>query len=130
LSVERRVATFLHLAVDDLDAAEMLARIGNRNAAYHVQQAIEKIIKALLLHRGIEAGIEHRLENLVDRLPEGDPWSNRLEEWLEYSAYATTYRYPMPGGGIPRGPAASQVLGDVEKLREVERRVREETAPG
>jgi HEPN domain-containing protein len=41
---------------------QLLLAGGNRYSAYHVQQAVEKVTKALLLAQGIEAGIEHRLE--------------------------------------------------------------------
>lgn len=124
MAVEKRVSAYLELAVSDLDAAEILARVGNQFAAYHVQQGIEKVIKALLLERGVEAGIEHRLENLADRLPDGDPWHERLEPLLHYSAYATAFRYPTPAGRIVSRPPASEVLGDVEAVRALVARAR------
>ena len=75
---------------------------GNRYSAYHVQQAVEKITKALLLARGIEAGIEHRLEELFKRFPPDDAWPLRLLPLVSYSAYATAFRYPTPGRPDPR----------------------------
>jgi HEPN domain-containing protein len=117
LSVERRVAAFIDLAAADLDAAEVLARVGNHYAAFHVQQAVEKLLKSLLLLRGIEAGTEHRLESLADRLPPDDVWQDRVELFLPYSAYATTFRYPTPGGRIPRPVPSADVLRDVAALR-------------
>ena len=75
------------------------------------------LIKALLLERGVEAGIEHRLEILADRLPAGDPWHERLEPLLYYSAYATAFRYPTPAGRIVSKPPAGDVLRDVEAVR-------------
>ncbi|MCB9673451.1 MAG: HEPN domain-containing protein [Alphaproteobacteria bacterium] len=119
MSTERRCAAFLDLAAADLDAAEVLARVGNQYAAYHVQQAVEKVLKALLLLRGIEAGTEHRLDVLSDRLPEGDMWRDRLEPVLSYSAYATTFRYPTPGGRIVRPPPGAGVLKDVAAVRDL-----------
>lgn len=62
MSVPRRIAAFLDLASHDVDAARTLATTKNRYAAYHCQQAAEKLIKAVLLHRGLEAGTEHRLD--------------------------------------------------------------------
>jgi HEPN domain-containing protein len=41
--------------------------VGNQFAARHVQQAIEKVAKASLPGRGVEAGIQHRFENLAGR---------------------------------------------------------------
>jgi HEPN domain-containing protein len=64
MSVEKRVRAFLELASKDTEAADLLLAGGNRYSAYHVQQAVEKLTKALLLARGIEAGVEHRLEEL------------------------------------------------------------------
>ena len=65
MSVEKRVRAYLELATKDAEAADLLLTGGNRYAAYRVQQALEKITKALLLTRGVEAGIEHRLEELL-----------------------------------------------------------------
>jgi HEPN domain-containing protein len=117
LSVERRIHSFLELAEADLDAAEVLARVGNHYAAYHVQQGIEKVLKAVLLHRRVEGGAEHRLEILSDRLPESDDWRARFAPWLRYTPYATTFRYPKPGGGIVGEPPAKAILDDVRALR-------------
>src|SRR5882762_8944423 len=69
MSVEKRVRAYLELAAKDAEAAELLLAGGNRYSACHVQQAVEKVTKALLLALGIEAGIEHRLEELFKRFP-------------------------------------------------------------
>ena len=114
MSVERRVASFLRLADADLDAAEILARVGNHYAAYHVQQALEK----------------HRLEVLADRLPEGDPWAAKLQPWLRYTPFATTFRYPKPGGGVPEPPTAKTTLDDVALLRQLFAAARAELGAG
>jgi len=126
LSVERRVRSFLVLAEADLDAAEVLARVGNHYAAYHVQQAIEKVLKAMLLTRGVEAGVEHRLELLADRLPEGDIWHALAQPWLRYTPYATTFRYPKPGGGIIDEPPTTAILADVRALRDLLKQARDD----
>ena len=47
MSVERRVRAYLELAAKDAEAAELLLAGSNRYSAYHVQQAVEKITKAL-----------------------------------------------------------------------------------
>jgi len=73
MSVEKRVVAYLELATKDVEAAELLVAGGNRYAAYHVQQAVEKLTKGALLAKGIEAGIEHRFEELFKRFTEDDP---------------------------------------------------------
>ncbi len=107
----------LDLAAADLDAAALLARGGNRYAAYHVQQGVEKMIKAILLHLGQEAGVEHRLDLLYARLPADQTWRAQLAEFVDYTPYATTFRYPTPGGRIPAAPSDEVVVRDVERLR-------------
>lgn len=104
MSVEKRVRAYLELAAKDVEAADLLLAGGNRYSAYHVQQAIEKVTKALLLAQGVEAGIEHRLEELFKRFPDGSAWPVRLHPYAGYSAYATAFRYPTPGGRIPADP--------------------------
>ncbi|MBI2921357.1 MAG: HEPN domain-containing protein [Planctomycetes bacterium] len=61
----RRVASFLDLAAADATAALVMGASKNRYAAYHCQQAVEKLVKAVLLHRGKEAGVEHHLDMLI-----------------------------------------------------------------
>jgi HEPN domain-containing protein len=43
-----RLRALLYLAEHDTDAARVLAAHGNHYAAYHCQQAAEKLIRALL----------------------------------------------------------------------------------
>lgn len=113
MSVEKRIAAYLELAAKDVEAAELLRAGGNRYAAYHLQQAVEKLTKALLLARTIEAGIEHRLEELFKRFPDGDVWPDRLRPLASYSAYATAFRYPTPGGRIPSDPPEDTLRRDL-----------------
>ena len=74
------VAGYLAAAADDLDAARRLAAPpANRLAAYHLQQAAEKLVKALLVHRNIHPGVEHRIDVLVCMLDPSDPWQPLLD---------------------------------------------------
>ena len=61
MSVEKRVAAYLELATKDVEAAELLVAGGNRYAAYHVQQAVEKLTKAARRRRvELAARAHHR----------------------------------------------------------------------
>jgi len=116
MSVPRRIVAFLDLAAQDAEAARTLAATNNRYAAYHCQQAAEKLIKAILLHRGAESGTEHRLDMLVDELSDGDPWKAKLRLLETYSPYATAYRYPTPGGRIVTAPDMAKVAVDADAI--------------
>jgi HEPN domain-containing protein len=115
MSVEKRVRAYLELAAKDADAAELLLAGGNRYPAYHVQQAVEKITKAFLL----ALGLEHRLEELFKRFPAENEWPSRLLPFAGYSAYATAFRYPTPGGRIPADPPADALRRDILALRDL-----------
>lgn len=119
MSVEKRVAAFLELASKDAEAVDLLVAGGNRFAAYHMQQAVEKIVKALLLAKGIEAGIDHRLEELVKRFQPEDEWVARIRPLISYSAFATAYRYPTPGGRIPAAPPRETVRRDLAVVNDL-----------
>jgi HEPN domain len=102
------IAKLLDAASLDLDATtRLLADPPNVLAANHLQQAAEKILSAVRLHRGLLNTKDHDLVILIDGrpngeprpLPEGDPWRDRFRPLESLSAYATTFRYsltPMP----------------------------------
>ena len=99
---KERLGALLYLAEQDADAARLLAAHGNRYAAYHCQQAAEKLIRVLLLQHDIEPGLDHHLDVLIGKLPDGEPWTPRLTPLHKYTPYATTYRYATSGGRVPR----------------------------
>jgi len=111
------VAGYLAAAADDLDAARRLAAPpANRLAAYHLQQAAEKLVKALLVHRNIHPGVEHRIDVLVCMLDPSDPWHPLLDPLDRFTPYATTYRYPSPTGRLKAGPNTSNVLAEAKEI--------------
>lgn len=91
---------------------------------------MEKLTKAALLAKGIEAGIEHRLEELFKRFAEGDPWPGRLHRLASDSAYATAFRYPTPGGRIPSDPPADTIRRDLTTIRDLIATARAELLTG
>ena len=117
MSAPRRLSAFFHLIEQDIEAAETLAQKKNHYAGYHCQQAVEKLMKALLLHQGIESGIEHQLYVVIEKFPKDSGWRQELTPLLKYSGYATTFRYPTPGGRVPPPPAEEEVLADLTVLR-------------
>jgi len=68
------IAKLLHAAGLDLDAAtRLLAEPPNVLAANHLQQAAEKILAAVRLHRGLLNTRDHDLVLLIDGRPDGEP---------------------------------------------------------
>lgn len=121
------VRAYLDDAETDLQAARALIAADNRLAVYHLQQAAEKLIRGVRLHRGLVNTKDHELAILVDgqlgeptRLPlplsEGDPWRERMLplDWL--SRYATAFRYPSPSGRVNPGPPKDELATTATKL--------------
>jgi hypothetical protein len=98
------ISKLLDAAKLDLDAAtRLLVDPPNVLAANHLQQAAEKILSAVRLHRGLLNTKDHDLVILIDGrpigeprpLPAGDPWRDRFRPLESLSAYATTFRYSL-----------------------------------
>ena len=85
-------------------------------AAFHLQQAAEKLVKAVRLSRGLHATADHNIPVLVGELKSDDEWKAELEGLGALSAYATAYRYPSPGGRRSAGPPADEVKTWLTKL--------------
>ncbi|MEW6366895.1 MAG: HEPN domain-containing protein [Acidobacteriota bacterium] len=113
---KERLRALLYLADQDTEAAELLAAHDNHYAAYHCQQAAEKLIRVLLLHHDIEPGLDHHLDVLVAKLPDDEPWKAKLALFHKYTPYATTYRYATSAGRIPISPEAAGVTSDAAHL--------------
>ena len=107
----RVIAAYLDDVDLEIDAARRLvADPPNRFAAFHLQQASEKLVKAVRLSRGLRVTADHDLESLVAELPQDDPWRAKLRVLEPLSAYATTYRYPSPMGKRKGGPSNDEVV--------------------
>jgi len=83
------------VAKSDLKAAQILAKSDLKRqelVLFHVQQAIEKSLKAILCWQGKPVPMVHSLSIIIDRLPnsEGIPDADSLEDLTQF---ATIRRY-------------------------------------
>jgi HEPN domain-containing protein len=107
----RVIAAYLDDAELDLDAARRLsADPPNRLAAFHLQQAAEKLVKAIHVGRDLRLTKEHNIEILVEQLAADDAWHAKLSVLEPLSAYATSYRYPSQIGKRKAGPDHDEVV--------------------
>jgi HEPN domain-containing protein len=113
-------AGLLGAALRDIKSAETLVETRDPDraftAAYLVQQAAEKIAKALLAHAGRLVTKEHRLAFNIQSLVD-DPQRDALKQFTRYDAYATTARYPYPNGDLFPAPNIDELKVDVAALR-------------
>lgn len=121
---KRVVEAYLDDAAADLELVGAAIQLGNRHAAYHLQQAAEKLVKAVRLDRDLEPTKEHRIEILIDgdyegkppHLTEDDPWRDRLLALDPLSRFATAYRYPTTSGKLKDPPPAEELSSWLEQL--------------
>jgi HEPN domain-containing protein len=107
----RVLVAYLDDAELDMDAARRLsADPPNRLAAFHLQQAAEKLVKAVRIARGLRITADHSIAFLLEELPTDDAWRAKLAVLEPLSSYATSYRYPSPIGKRKPGLDHEQVV--------------------
>lgn len=118
MSDHRTIASALRLADGCIRDARLLAKSGSRNAAYLSEQAIEQVVRALATSEAIhiERHDAHQLDKIVRRFPDGHAEITALKSvvWLE--AYATTFRYTLPSGQIPRAPDKAKLQKAIDDI--------------
>ncbi len=121
MSADLHIANALRLAHEDIEAADALSAIGNRNDAYHAQQAAEKILIALLMSESIRADRKdaHRLDVLQGLLPDANPFKQRFSSVLFLTIYATTYRYPKDAGRLPTKADQAELGAAMETIKQL-----------
>ncbi|MCE7026491.1 HEPN domain-containing protein [Jiella avicenniae] len=66
-------------------------------AAYHIQQAAEKLLKAALVHVGVaypRGSGGHDLQACANRLPASFPLLSFARDLVPFSPWGTAFRYP------------------------------------
>lgn len=125
----RVVIAYLDDVEAELTAFDALIAIASRFAVFHLEQAAEKLIRAVRLHRKLTVTNTHDIVLLVDGhpgdptreprpLPDGDPWRARMREHEWLSKFATAYRYPTGGGRRDQGPSDNELREAKRKLLE------------
>ena len=110
------VPGFLALARKDLGVAGELHAGHGRAAAFRLQQAAEKLIKAVLTLEGIAFPRRHQLGALAALLPEEHAWRADLMALDHPTSHATALRCPLPGGGLPMAPAQADLAASLRRV--------------
>lgn len=116
---ERRHAALVVAAERDIGAARRLLPDMPDQAIFHVQQAAEKLTRAMCERAGISVGRTHSIGQAAAMLPDGHPFKQDMLGMDNLSAAATAWRYPTPGGRFPAMPDPKDVqasLADIEAL--------------
>ena len=90
--------SLLACAADDLWNAELVRDTDDektRIICFHLQQYVEKSIKAKLCELGISYTKKHDLVNLLSLFGDSELMNNHMRDAAELTDYATTFRYSM-----------------------------------
>ncbi len=88
----------LEMARKDLLAAKAMDDpdvFADEIVGFHVQQAIEKTLKAWIAFRGEAYPKTHDIRLLLHRLQENEPAMESYENLMEYTIFAFQYRYEI-----------------------------------
>ncbi len=115
-------AAWIAKADEDIDAANLCLGTGDRMvnvAAFHTQQAAEKLLKALIAMAGIEPPRVHDLAELNDLVAGVAPDAGKLSESIEtITSWAILTRYPTHGDTPPpTSVEVADLLSLVKQLR-------------
>ena len=107
------VRSWLSKADDDLLAARRLLAeppVLADIVAFHAQQAVEKLLKAFLVHREVEFEKVHTIRYLLDLCARLDGDFESLRDAAEsLTRFAVVARYPVPGSCATEAEARSAV---------------------
>ncbi len=114
-----RVAAFLQLATEELGVATGLVEEAPRQCAYLLQQAAEKMARAILTAADVQFGPGHNLGQMAGALPEDHPWREKIRSQNKHSPAVTRYRYPTPEGRLLEPPSTRRLAQDVRELTDL-----------
>lgn len=116
MNLHNQAATLLTLAHKDIKAAIILVNAEEPQleaAGFHLQQAVEKSLKAWLTHCGKTYPRTHDLSLLLGLLEDNDQPVDPFWDLLELNPFAVQFRYELPGEGFSE---VEQTIKKVDKL--------------
>lgn len=96
----RRVEGFRKIATEELSAAKLLSGEHRPQAAYFLQQTVEKLARGILEIDDIPVGPTHQIHQLSKMMKGRDELASRFARLDELSSAATKFRYPGPLGQV------------------------------
>jgi HEPN domain-containing protein len=112
----REARQWLAIVEADIDVARAAGRLSPPrlgHSAYHLQQAAEKLLKALLVLNSEPFRHTHDLDDLIARLSPFYPrFTDVFEQMRPLSTWSVAFRYP----GLEDLQAAPPAIAEVERL--------------
>ncbi|MGH6898145.1 MAG: HEPN domain-containing protein [Geminicoccaceae bacterium] len=117
------VREWLAIVEEDLVAARNCAH-GEppvpKQAAFFVQQAAEKLVKAVLVAWDIRPRHTHDIAELIDLIPDAHPGRSGLAKLHRFTRYAVVFRYPVEEGTTEPIPELTEIDGWIMEIAALE----------
>ncbi len=112
----KRIVSFVKIGTEEKEAARRLQPDFPDQSMFFLQQAVEKLARAVIDSEGKVAGITHNIRTLAEVIGKEHPLYGLFVSLQDLSSAATRYRYPTSSGAIMELDADPQAaLLEVEK---------------
>ena len=89
-------------------------------AAFHAQQATEKLARAACLHAGFPDIRTHDIARIAAQLAHEHPLRSNLVKLSTLTGAATAWRYPDAEGGFPKPPDPREIQIVLEQIKRLQ----------
>ena len=117
------VSGFLKASERDIAGIERLLPDLPDLAAFHAQQAVEKLARAVCLHEGIPDLRTHDITRITEQLAQDHPLRKSFTKLGSLTGAATAWRYPDAAGKYPRTPELSEIQAALEQIKSIQAEV-------
>ena len=118
------VLGFLKTAERDIAGVDLLLPDLPDLAAFHAQQAAEKLARAVCLHEGLPDLRTHDIIRITEQLAQEHPLRKSLVKLDSLTGAATAWRYPDAEGEFPRPPEPSEIQAALRQIRSIQAEIR------
>lgn len=91
-------------------------------AAFHAQQAAEKLVRAVCLHEGLPSLHTHDIAHIAEQLAQGHPLRKSLAKLDSLTGAATAWRYPSAEGELPK---PREIQAALQQIKSTEAEIRD-----
>ena len=120
-------------SLDDLDmvrrALEPSPGQNLGGAAYHVQQAAEKLLKGYLTHIGVAVPRTHDIATIAAQIPHVDPLKADAVALDAVTPWATIFRYPPDDPATNTPPELKDVLSWKQRIEDLTVKIKSASTP-
>ena len=119
------VPGFLKAAERDLAGVERLLPDLPDLAAFHAQQAVEKLARAVCLHEGLPDLRTHDIARITEQLAPEHPLRTSFTKLDRLTGAATAWRYPNAEGEFPKPPEAREIRAALKQIKSTHAEIRD-----